>query len=341
MDELKPIPKNAILGAMSALMGKGKEVLNWPGKLPDSVPFLGGKGAGDLVFGEGPELLEDMSYGSPPYRGSGWATRVDPRTIDLAFAPGVGTLAATTLRGGKAIPKVVAKAATNEGRRDFLKKAAGAATLAATPDVVTKILREAPIATTVAKEAVPSVVVQAARTAWTPELMKEALPHLSNFFLGGEDVRLTNDIVEALQKRYPNVEDFKGEKAYFDIWDEPPYMDHDTAKFNSEVKLHPKYKEGEIFHGLDSDEYYDLHAKYNRPNKEYTAWENARSHLESLPQEELDRIIKLGPQNFPDDLSKLGITPQHVVAHRYPVMGEELEGANDLIGLMNRQLEDY
>lgn len=179
MDNLSATPQSEFLGLVASALRKSKDVLNYPGKLPESVPLLGGMGAGDMLLGKGPELMEDMSYGTPPYKGSGWATKVDPRTVDLAFAPGVGTLASTALRGGKA----AATAATNVGRREFLKKAgaltAGGAAAVAAPGLLVKALKEAPVLAKeavpiMAKEAAPAAAVQVART-WTPELLKSIL----------------------------------------------------------------------------------------------------------------------------------------------------------------------
>ena len=50
--------------------------------------FLSGNGMGmlsDLVgLPSAASLATDMSYGSPPYKGSGMATRIDPRVLEAA-----------------------------------------------------------------------------------------------------------------------------------------------------------------------------------------------------------------------------------------------------------------
>ena len=245
MSEMSAIPQNQLAGMLATALKGGKDALNYPGKLPESVPLLGGMGAGDLVFGKSPELVEDMSYGFPPYKGTGMATKVDPRTVDLALAPGMGTAASLALRGGKAIPKVVAQAATNEGRRDFLKKAgaltAGGAVAAVTPDVLVQALKKAP--SVAAKEVVPAAAVQAVK-AWTPELVRSAIPKLSIGHLGGDAIHYTDELADAIKKRYATPDEFANEQKFMKEWSEGVYDTHSPesyAAIKAEREAHPNY----------------------------------------------------------------------------------------------------
>ena len=162
MDEVWKEPEaNRALLALSKLTRYGKEALNYPGKLPKSVPLLGGMGAGDLVMGEAPEALEDYAYGSGPFhRGAGTTTRMDPRLVDVATLPflgGVGAKAvksvlpkqkmlAEAVRGGnvvehlpeqRALSTVVrgAEPEVDQGRRAVLARGLGLAARTALPAI--------------------------------------------------------------------------------------------------------------------------------------------------------------------------------------------------------------
>jgi hypothetical protein len=80
-------------------------------RVPESVPLLGGMGAGEILLGQSPEGFENVAYGMPMTTGKGWTTRLKPETIDMGFlgldALGVGQLA-------KAGAKPLAKAAARE-----------------------------------------------------------------------------------------------------------------------------------------------------------------------------------------------------------------------------------
>jgi hypothetical protein len=231
MGNLSATPQNELLGALARALRTGKDALNYPGKLPESVPLVGGMGAGDLMFGKGPELMEDMSYGSPPYKGAGWATKVDPRTVDLAAAPGLGTLASTALRGGKAAVKAAPAMVTNEGRRNFMKQAAGlgagAAAASVAPDALVNALRAAPAVA--AKEVLPAAGVQAAR-AWTPAMIAPALNRIGKHIVG-DPMDYDDDVHKAFVDRYKTPEDFEREISSFEFSPDSIYkgLDEDAA----------------------------------------------------------------------------------------------------------------
>lgn len=226
MDNLTETPQNPIVGMMASALRKGKEALNYPGKLPESIPLLGGMGAGDVLFGKGPELMEDMSYGSPPYRGKGFATQVDPRTVDLAFAPGVGSMTSMALRGGKAAVPAMANTVTDMSRREFMKKAgalaAGGTVAATAPDMLVKALREAPVLAKEAvpvmvKEAAPAVAAQAVR-AWTPELIKSGIGRATQHLVG-ESLEDTPELSKHFLKKFKTPDEYDN---YMKVWDFEP-----------------------------------------------------------------------------------------------------------------------
>ena len=321
---MSDIPQNKLAGILASALKGGKDVLNYPGKLPESVPLLGGMGAGDLVFGQGPELAEDMSYGFGPTKGAGWATRVDPRTVDLAFAPGVGTAASLALRGGKAIPKVAAQAATSEGRRDFMKKAAGLTAggiaAAATPDMLMQALKKAPALAS--KEAIPAAAVQAAKSMWTPELIKSAIPKLSINHLGGDAIHYTDELAEAIKKRYATPEEFANEQKLVKEWSEGVYDTHSPesyAAIKAEREAHPNYDPKAPDYGIGWDEYHAIENKH-QPNPVRDKWREGVEWInENYPVEELDRIIKSG--KHPPEWAAKGITPDQVANARFPITG--------------------
>lgn len=110
MDRVQATERNVLMEALADALRKGKEVMNSPGKLPGVIPVVGGMGAGDLMLGQGPEVVEDLSYGQKPYKGSGYGTKVDPRVLDLAAVPGVSGITSAALRGVKLLPEVVSAA---------------------------------------------------------------------------------------------------------------------------------------------------------------------------------------------------------------------------------------
>jgi len=79
---VSPIPQNPIGGAVSKGLGKVRDAANYA-HVPEMIPLLGGLGLGDMLVGESPEVIEDWSYGFPPYSGSGEATKLDPRVMDI------------------------------------------------------------------------------------------------------------------------------------------------------------------------------------------------------------------------------------------------------------------
>src|SRR5262245_32446451 len=89
-DEIKGIEPNPVGLALARALRTGREGLNYPGKLPEGVPLLGGHGLGDILLGKSPEAIEDYSYGFGPLgKGRGLTTRLDPRFMDVMFVPGV------------------------------------------------------------------------------------------------------------------------------------------------------------------------------------------------------------------------------------------------------------
>ena len=447
MSEMSAIPQNQLAGVLAAILKGGKDALNYPGKLPESVPLLGGMGAGDLVFGKGPELMEDMSYGFPPYKGTGMATKVDPRTVDLALAPGMGTAASLVLRGGKAAPKAIAKAIkpaegevlyragdgaffnadkaavdqfgqafggkvgahrviprrsasdadvesmakrlgmyqegtpvgqyleqgdnavfdnsaqlveelrnmgfdsarindglskhpslvaldpsivqpaeefAGAGRRDFMKKAAGltagGVAAAVTPDMLMQALKKAPALA--GKEAIPAAAVQAAKSAWTPELIRSAIPKLSMSHMGGDAVHYTDELADAIKKRYATPDEFINEQKAMERWSEGDFDVHtpeSNAAIKAELEAHPDYNYQDPSYGVGWDKYNEIRAKH-QPTPRRDKWYEGVDWLQkNYPVEELDRIIKSG--KYPTEWAAKGITPEQVAYTRFPITG--------------------
>ncbi len=90
MAEIKASPQNQMLGLLSQGLTSGRSFLNQA-----QVPVFGG--LGDLLLGQSPELVEDVSYYGPKtlVRGGNTATgglgtyTLDPRIIDAAGAAGL------------------------------------------------------------------------------------------------------------------------------------------------------------------------------------------------------------------------------------------------------------
>jgi hypothetical protein len=108
--EIRNTPQNSFLGGVANALSPVSEFLD-RGKLPESIPFLGGMSAADVTGVKGTEsLVRDMSYGTPPIRGATLNTvKVDPRLVDLAAVTGA------MMPVGKAL----GKAALREGARQI------------------------------------------------------------------------------------------------------------------------------------------------------------------------------------------------------------------------------
>lgn len=144
---IKPIEPNRYGLGLSKVLRGARDAMNWPGKIPKSVPLVGDMGLGDFVFGQGPEYAEDLAYGFGKGRGGGLQWRLDPRAVDLAGTPTFGAVGGAKLLAKqvrKGISGAVADTPINEGRRKALGKigglTAGAVTAAAVPDVVKRVL---------------------------------------------------------------------------------------------------------------------------------------------------------------------------------------------------------
>ena len=108
--EIRNTPQNSFLGGVANFLAPVSEFLD-RGKLPESIPLLGGMSAADVTGVKGTEsLVRDMSYGTPPIRGASLQTaKVDPRVLDLAGVSGA------MIPVGKAL----GKAALREGARQI------------------------------------------------------------------------------------------------------------------------------------------------------------------------------------------------------------------------------
>jgi hypothetical protein len=160
-----PITPNKYGNALATLLRKGKgavDAVTPTFQYKDNPRFT----AGDLLFGEAPEAMDAWAHGFPPWKGKGQTWTLEPEAIDIAAMPtfGVGGAAMTV---GKRVPKTLSKAVGRElvddvpdmGRRDFLKKAGVAGTVAAMPSLLVKSLaKDVPAA--VAK-AVPRMMTKA------------------------------------------------------------------------------------------------------------------------------------------------------------------------------------
>lgn len=154
-DEIKAIQPNLLGMALARALRTGRDVLDMPGRLPEDWPVVGGMSAGDVIFGKSPEAVEDYAHGFGPLsKGQGLTTRVDPRVLDIAGLPLMGTAAALPLRG-MMMAKALRGGGVNASRRKFLQQAGS---LTASPVV------NAPIPSTLAKFAAPAAATVAAAT---------------------------------------------------------------------------------------------------------------------------------------------------------------------------------
>lgn len=163
---ISPITPNKYMLGLSQFLHGAKDTLNWPGKLPKWVPLVGDMGAGDFVFGEGPEYAEDLAYGFGRGKGGGLQRRLDPRAVDLAGTPTFGAVTGAKLMANQIRRGVTGalEGATNLGRRKFLGKAGAAAGGAAAGAAVGPDLLKAALPN-IAEDVAPAVAKQAPRVA--------------------------------------------------------------------------------------------------------------------------------------------------------------------------------
>lgn len=85
MSDLKATPRQQLIGAIADAMLSAKSAT---GKI------------GDFLLGDAPELVDDLSYGVMPWKGKGFATKVNPAVVDLAgllpFGAAVGAAGKVT-----------------------------------------------------------------------------------------------------------------------------------------------------------------------------------------------------------------------------------------------------
>jgi hypothetical protein len=162
-----PIKPNRYGNALAKVLRAGKSAVD---KVTPSVQYKDNPRftVGDMLFGEAPEAMDDWAHGFPPWKGKGQTWTLEPEAIDIAAMPtfGAGGAAmAVGKRAPKALSKVmgreVAEEAPDISRRDFLKKAGAAGTVAAMPSLLAKTLaKDAPaVAAKTATRNVSSVTI--------------------------------------------------------------------------------------------------------------------------------------------------------------------------------------
>lgn len=67
LQEMKPTPRNQLLGLLADALTAGRDFAD-KAKVPAVVPLLGGQGLGSLLLGKAPEELTNISYGNMPLR---------------------------------------------------------------------------------------------------------------------------------------------------------------------------------------------------------------------------------------------------------------------------------
>jgi len=66
MGEIKPIPRNAVVGGIASFVRDVRDMANQY-EIKDWVPLLGSMGVGDLLLGKSPEEIENWAYGNSPF----------------------------------------------------------------------------------------------------------------------------------------------------------------------------------------------------------------------------------------------------------------------------------
>ena len=85
----RSVPQTSIEQLMASIGSGTGNARDWMNQKL-GLPFVEtGFGAGDMIFGEGPEMLNEMSWGKSPILPSGHGFRIDPRIADVAGIAGL------------------------------------------------------------------------------------------------------------------------------------------------------------------------------------------------------------------------------------------------------------
>ena len=128
-DKVGASPRGPSMGTVSDIL-KSVKGFGDKARVPEIVPWIGGKGLGELFIGQSPEFMDDMSYSpSAGIRGGNAATgglgtlTLDKRSADLGMtlvdALGLGKLG--TRIAGKGLSKLADKSGFDATRRAFME----------------------------------------------------------------------------------------------------------------------------------------------------------------------------------------------------------------------------
>ncbi len=102
MGEARAVPQNTLEKLLGAA-GRGSGAIRGFLNENAGLPFIEtGLGLGDMLMGEGPEMLDEMSWGKSPIIPSGHGGRLDPRIADVG---GIAALVAPTAQLTKGFVK--------------------------------------------------------------------------------------------------------------------------------------------------------------------------------------------------------------------------------------------
>lgn len=276
-------PNERLMVIANALRGT-TDFLN-KARLPESVPGIGGLGFGDITTGKSGDLFKSMAYGEPILNHSANEGMFkDPGAVmDTAMLPGIGTLASVLRKGGVK----AAQTGIDAGRRAAIgnlgKGAAVAGAAAITPLALVDALRAVPKG--LGKELVPAISKAVVKRMTAPELAL-ATKQLQNFMDHGLERELTHELVspELISKAHTvaaNAKELEGLSKYANLSE------------------------------LDPLGYHAYLADYDKAAKKYFPI------VDAIPDAEIQRVLKLGPENLPKQYAEQGITPEMIAGRRF------------------------
>ena len=233
-NEIGPIEPNPVGSVLSAGALKAKALadklrISYTG--PGANPEGSEMGAGELLFGRGPEALEQWAYGFPPWTGKGQTLGLKPEAIEIAALPTFGALGMS-----KAVAKGVAKAAprilkktlpspVDLERRNFLKHAGAAVALTAAPTAIIKGIEHA------APRAVAKATVRAAARPTATEILKKMSGSAITDF--GRTIKQMESVWEPMKYPKQARQHLEIQKAYNDL---PKDFDVSSVYSKGELK---------------------------------------------------------------------------------------------------------
>lgn len=254
-------------------------------------------------------------------------------------------------KGAGAVKSGIAKAEApmSDSRRDFLKKGAGAAALAATPmgaKMASEALRAIP-APGALPEAVATTAAKVA-TRWTPALVAGSIDKLNDLIGGAvRESDITPEIMEGIARNFKSVDELKNLDAWQAHWADP-YADLSQYKDEfDQFAAAENFKNEALKMGYDPIQVgtqhiiggkpedvkmlYEKHWPRSAHTDNYEQTTKALDFMYNIPQEKVLNFLKTTkPGEVPPEWARYGVQPHHIAYRGMPIHGPGPSRMSDL-----------